>query len=88
MGIVDARIASEANIEEARRAAVVGGLCIQDDENQRPSMDKVVNMLEGKMKTPLPQIPRSLQVLVDQVTDEDNDTFAQHPYISSGSASA
>ncbi|GLJ21871.1 hypothetical protein SUGI_0409030 [Cryptomeria japonica] len=88
MGIVDARIASEANIEEVRRAAVVGGLCIQDDENQRPSMDKVVNLLEGKMETPLPQIPRSLQVLVDQVTDEDNDTFAQHPSISTGSASA
>ncbi|XP_057836445.1 G-type lectin S-receptor-like serine/threonine-protein kinase At2g19130 [Cryptomeria japonica] len=85
-GIVDARIASEANIEEVRRAAVVGGLCIQDDENQRPSMGKVVKILEGKMEAPAPQILRSLQVLVDQVEDDNSDTFVQHPYISRGSA--
>ncbi|GLJ51343.1 hypothetical protein SUGI_1091700 [Cryptomeria japonica] len=42
--IVDARIASETHIEEVRRVALVGGLCIQDDENMRPSMSEVVKI--------------------------------------------
>ncbi|XP_059068825.1 G-type lectin S-receptor-like serine/threonine-protein kinase At2g19130 [Cryptomeria japonica] len=65
-------IASEANIEELRRAAVVAALCIQDDEDRRPSKGEVVRILEGTMEAPAPEISRSLQVLVDQV--EDNDT--------------
>ncbi|GLJ51341.1 hypothetical protein SUGI_1091680 [Cryptomeria japonica] len=72
--IVDARIASEANIEEVRRAAVVGGLCIQDDENLRPSMGEVVKILEGKMEAPSPQIPMPLQVLLDQVDNSNGDS--------------
>ncbi|GLJ52015.1 hypothetical protein SUGI_1105720 [Cryptomeria japonica] len=71
IGVVDVRIASEANIEEVRRAAVVAGLCIQDDENRRPSMGEVVRILEGTMEAPVPEIPRSLQVLVDQVEDDE-----------------
>ncbi|XP_057812929.2 G-type lectin S-receptor-like serine/threonine-protein kinase At2g19130 [Cryptomeria japonica] len=72
IGIVDARIASEASIEEVRRAALVAGLCIQDHETERPSMSEVVKILEGTMEVPVPQIPKFLQVLLDQV--EDNDT--------------
>ncbi|GLJ51058.1 hypothetical protein SUGI_1086950 [Cryptomeria japonica] len=62
-GIVYARIASEANIEEVRRAVVVGGLCIQEDENRRPRMGEVVKILEGTMELPVEQIRRSLEVL-------------------------
>ncbi|GLJ51260.1 hypothetical protein SUGI_1090370 [Cryptomeria japonica] len=82
IGIVDARIASEANIEEVRRAAVVAVLCIQDDETERPSMSEVVKILEGTMEAPVPQIPRFLQVLLDQV--EDIDSCCKHHTISSG----
>ncbi|XP_059068827.1 G-type lectin S-receptor-like serine/threonine-protein kinase At2g19130 [Cryptomeria japonica] len=71
IGVVDVRIASEANIEELRRAAVVATLCIQDDEDRRPSMGEVVRILEGTIEAPAPEIPRSLQVLVDQVEDRD-----------------
>ncbi|GLJ51263.1 hypothetical protein SUGI_1090400 [Cryptomeria japonica] len=88
IGPVDARIASEADIEEVRRAAMVAGLCIQDDENERPSMSEVVKILEGTMEAPVPQIPRSLQVLLDQIVDEDNGSFGQHPSILSCSISA
>ncbi|GLJ51059.1 hypothetical protein SUGI_1086970 [Cryptomeria japonica] len=63
IGVVDARIASGANIEEVRRAAVVGVLCIQEDEDRRPSMGEVVKILEGTMEVPVEQIPRSLEVL-------------------------
>ncbi|GLJ51234.1 hypothetical protein SUGI_1089970 [Cryptomeria japonica] len=88
IGVVDARIASEANIEEVRRAAMVGGLCIQDDENLRPSMGEVVKILEGTMEAPAPQIPRSLQVLVDQLDDYESHTFDRQPWTSSGSIPA
>ncbi|GLJ51267.1 hypothetical protein SUGI_1090480 [Cryptomeria japonica] len=78
IGVVDARIASEANIEEVRRAALVGGLCIQDDEDRRPSMGEVVKILEGTIEAPAPHIPRSLHVLVEQVDDDDDrHTFAK-----------
>ncbi|GLJ32276.1 hypothetical protein SUGI_0649540 [Cryptomeria japonica] len=45
MGIVDERIVDKADIEEVRRAAVVSILCIQKDENGKPSMAQVVRML-------------------------------------------
>ncbi|GLJ51361.1 hypothetical protein SUGI_1092060 [Cryptomeria japonica] len=54
VGVLDVRIASEANIEEVKRAAVVGELCIQDDEDRRPSMGELVKILEGTMKAPVP----------------------------------
>ncbi|GLJ51291.1 hypothetical protein SUGI_1090860 [Cryptomeria japonica] len=83
LGVVDARIASEVNTEEVRRAAVIAGLCIQDDENQRPSMSEVIKILEGTMEASVPQIPRSLQVLAGQV--DDNDSCSQHVSIANGS---
>ncbi|GLJ51257.1 hypothetical protein SUGI_1090340 [Cryptomeria japonica] len=64
LGVVDARIASEADIEEVKRAVVVAGQCIQDDEDERPSMSEVVKILQGTMEAPPPQITRSLQLLV------------------------
>ncbi|GLJ51275.1 hypothetical protein SUGI_1090580 [Cryptomeria japonica] len=71
LGVVDARIASEVIIEEVRRAAVVAGLCIQEEENLRRSMTEVVKILEGTMEASMPQIPRSLHVLVRQVNKEE-----------------
>ncbi|GLJ32679.1 hypothetical protein SUGI_0657490 [Cryptomeria japonica] len=49
-------LVEEADIEEARRTIVVGFLCIEEDENVRPSMRQVVRMLEGKMEPQTPQI--------------------------------
>ncbi|XP_057830553.2 G-type lectin S-receptor-like serine/threonine-protein kinase At2g19130 [Cryptomeria japonica] len=57
---------AEADIEEARRAIVVGLLCIEEDENVRPRMGQVVRMLEGKMELPSPQTP----------SDSDGDAVA------------
>ncbi|GLJ51242.1 hypothetical protein SUGI_1090080 [Cryptomeria japonica] len=45
LGVVDARMASEADIEEMRRAVVVAGQCIQDNEDERPSMSEAVKIL-------------------------------------------
>ncbi|GLJ51249.1 hypothetical protein SUGI_1090150 [Cryptomeria japonica] len=86
--LVDAKIASEADIREVRRAAVVGGLCIQDDEDERPTMSEVVKILEGTMESPVPQTPRSLMVLVGQLDDNDNGSCDKLHTISSGSVPA
>ncbi|GLJ51306.1 hypothetical protein SUGI_1091090 [Cryptomeria japonica] len=82
--VVDSRIASEADMKEVKRSAVVAGLCIQDNENERPSMSEVVKILEGTMEAHVPKIPRSLQVLVSEVDDDDSDAFARTPPISTG----
>ncbi|GLJ51357.1 hypothetical protein SUGI_1092010 [Cryptomeria japonica] len=82
--VVDARIAREVNIEEVRRAAVVGELCIQDNEDMRPSMGEVLKILEGTMEAPAPPISRSPKVLIDQVEDDDSDISPQRPCIPSG----
>ncbi|GLJ32896.1 hypothetical protein SUGI_0662510 [Cryptomeria japonica] len=51
VGIVDERIAHIVDIEEVRRTFVVGRLCIKEDENDRPSMSQVLQMLEGTMRS-------------------------------------
>ncbi|GLJ15661.1 hypothetical protein SUGI_0257610 [Cryptomeria japonica] len=42
-------ITEVVDMEEVRRACVVALLCIKKDEEVRPSMRQVVQMLEGKM---------------------------------------
>eukprot|EP00253_Pinus_taeda_P036341 PITA_36341 len=53
---------SESNAEQVRRATTVGGWCIQDEEDVRPSMSQVLQILEGITDVPpLPPLPLSLQ---------------------------
>ncbi|GLJ33025.1 hypothetical protein SUGI_0664880 [Cryptomeria japonica] len=67
--IVDERIANKADIEEVRRAVVVSFLCIQMDENERPTMVQIVRILEGKSEGDVEQYERSLQALVNDHCD-------------------
>ncbi|GLJ52694.1 hypothetical protein SUGI_1121730 [Cryptomeria japonica] len=50
----------EEDIEEVRRASIVGLLCIEEDEYMRPNMEQVVRMLEGKLEPRTLQIQKSL----------------------------
>ncbi|XP_059063550.1 G-type lectin S-receptor-like serine/threonine-protein kinase At2g19130 [Cryptomeria japonica] len=70
IGIVDERIANEADVEEVRRAAMVSILCIQKDESERPSMAQVVRILEGKSEGEVEPYERSLQALVNDHSAE------------------
>ncbi|GLJ15644.1 hypothetical protein SUGI_0257370 [Cryptomeria japonica] len=56
MNIVEEGVAEEANMEEVRSLCVVALLCIQEDEEVRPSMMQVVQMLEGKVEPQTPQV--------------------------------
>ncbi|GLJ32916.1 hypothetical protein SUGI_0663050 [Cryptomeria japonica] len=49
----------ERDLEEVRRASIVGLSCIEQDEEVRPNMGQVVLMLEGKMHPQIQQIRSS-----------------------------
>ncbi|EAY76643.1 hypothetical protein OsI_04598 [Oryza sativa Indica Group] len=64
--VVDGRLGGDADMGEAERACRVAFWCIQDDENARPAMATVVQVLEGLVEIGVPPIPRSLQLLADE----------------------
>ncbi|XP_057851573.2 G-type lectin S-receptor-like serine/threonine-protein kinase At2g19130 [Cryptomeria japonica] len=57
INVVEKDVVEAADMEEVRRACVIVLLCIQEDDEVRPSMRQVVQMLEGKMEPQPPQIP-------------------------------
>ncbi|GLJ27710.1 hypothetical protein SUGI_0543880 [Cryptomeria japonica] len=59
INIVDESVAAEADVEEVRRASVVGFLCIEREEERRPSMEQVLRILEGTMEPQTSQMPSS-----------------------------
>ncbi|PIM98087.1 Serine/threonine protein kinase [Handroanthus impetiginosus] len=64
LGLLDPALDRSADVEEVSKICKVACWCIQDDENIRPSMGQVVQILEGLMDVSTPPIPRSLQVFV------------------------
>ncbi|KAK1568696.1 hypothetical protein Q3G72_027656 [Acer saccharum] len=65
LSLLDHRLESNADVEELSRMLKVACWCIQDDENHRPSMGQVVQMLEGIVDVTQPPVPRSLRIFVD-----------------------
>lgn len=65
MLLLDPRLQGNANMEELQRLAYCAIWCIQDNEDSRPSMGKVVQILEGGMPVSPPPIPTSLQALIE-----------------------
>ncbi|XP_058071230.1 G-type lectin S-receptor-like serine/threonine-protein kinase At2g19130 [Magnolia sinica] len=63
--LLDYRLEGNANMEELSRACRVAGWCIQDNENDRPSMGQIVQILEGVLEVNVPPVPRSLQILME-----------------------
>ncbi|GLJ27723.1 hypothetical protein SUGI_0544080 [Cryptomeria japonica] len=74
INIVEEGIAEEADIEEVRRPGIVGLLCIEREEEMRPSMEQVVRMLEGTMEPQTPQVTTSaVKDKQADRSDTDND---------------
>jgi serine/threonine protein kinase len=63
--LLDGRLEGNANVKELDVACRVACWCIQDEENDRPSMGQVVRMLEGVVSTEIPPIPSSFQNLME-----------------------
>ncbi|XP_068642647.1 G-type lectin S-receptor-like serine/threonine-protein kinase At2g19130 [Aristolochia californica] len=66
-GLLDTRLEGKAEAEELIRLSRVACWCIQDDENCRPSMGQVVQILEGVIEVNIPPIPRSLRIFAADI---------------------
>lgn len=64
--LFDSEIMQDANLHEVGRACKVACWCIQDDENTRPAMGEIVQILEGLLDIDLPPVPSYLQVLAER----------------------
>jgi hypothetical protein len=64
--LFDSEIMRDANLQEVERACKIACWCIQDDENTRPTMGEIVQILEGLLDINLPPVPCYLQVLTDR----------------------
>ncbi|TVU22938.1 hypothetical protein EJB05_32659, partial [Eragrostis curvula] len=63
--LLDDRLEGNADVKELDVACRVACWCIQDAEDDRPSMGQVVRMLEGVVKIDIPPIPSSFQNLLE-----------------------
>ncbi|XP_076931932.1 LOW QUALITY PROTEIN: G-type lectin S-receptor-like serine/threonine-protein kinase At2g19130 [Bidens hawaiensis] len=67
--LLDPRLNGEASLEELTKLCKVACWCIQDDEENRPAMSQVEQILDGVLEVNMPPKPRSLQLFVDNVDD-------------------
>ncbi|KAK7343803.1 hypothetical protein VNO77_12840 [Canavalia gladiata] len=59
MGVIDRRLISqEINLEQVKRVLLACFWCIQEQPSQRPTMGKVVQMLEGVTDIQRPPVPK------------------------------
>ncbi|KAF8043219.1 hypothetical protein BT93_A1535 [Corymbia citriodora subsp. variegata] len=65
LDLLDPNLEANADTEELTRICRVACWCVQDEETRRPSMGQVVQILEGVLDVNLPQIPRALQLFLD-----------------------
>ncbi|KAI4380435.1 hypothetical protein MLD38_006628 [Melastoma candidum] len=73
MEVVDTRLLDNGEIDEreVRRAVFVALWCIQEKARLRPSMARVVEMLQGRV--PVEEPPQTQMIIVDLLSvDEDN----------------
>ncbi|CAO2828791.1 unnamed protein product [Amaranthus hypochondriacus] len=65
LSIIDPQLDGVAEKEEVVRICKLACWCIQDNENQRPSMGQAVQVLERFLDIEIPPIPQPLQVFAD-----------------------
>ncbi|KAF7805944.1 G-type lectin S-receptor-like serine/threonine-protein kinase [Senna tora] len=61
--LIDPKLEGDFNVEELTRACKVACWCIQDHENDRPTMPQVVQILEGLVHVGVPPIPQFFRSL-------------------------
>ncbi|XP_052165357.1 G-type lectin S-receptor-like serine/threonine-protein kinase At2g19130 [Oryza glaberrima] len=64
--LLGSELSADANLEEVERACKVACWCIQDDENTRPTMGEIVQILEGLVDVSFPPVPWYLHVLAQR----------------------
>ncbi|KAJ0434073.1 putative protein kinase RLK-Pelle-SD-2b family [Helianthus annuus] len=67
--LLDPRLDGEASVEELTKLSKVACWCIQDDEENRPAMSQVEQILDGVLDVNMPPKPRALQLFVENNDD-------------------
>ncbi|KAK1372644.1 Receptor-like serine/threonine-protein kinase [Heracleum sosnowskyi] len=75
--ILDPNLNGVADVEEVTNICRVACWCIQDDEQVRPTMSQIVQILEGVLDVDIPPDPRGLQVFIDN--EDDIVFFTERP---------
>ncbi|KAL2474223.1 G-type lectin S-receptor-like serine/threonine-protein kinase [Forsythia ovata] len=65
LGLLDPALNGNADAEEVSKICKVACWCIQDEENIRPTMGHVIQILERVVDVNLPPIPRTLKLFVE-----------------------
>ncbi|KAI3728800.1 hypothetical protein L6452_17443 [Arctium lappa] len=65
LSLLDSRLNREADVEEVSKIFKVAFWCIQDEEESRPSISMVEQILEGVLDVNMPPIPRSIKLYAD-----------------------
>uniref|UniRef100_A0A803LY68 Receptor-like serine/threonine-protein kinase n=1 Tax=Chenopodium quinoa TaxID=63459 RepID=A0A803LY68_CHEQI len=65
ISLLDSELKENVDLEELIRACRVAGWCIQENEEDRLSMNNVVRILEGVMEVVNPPIPRFLHYVAE-----------------------
>ncbi|KAK3119207.1 hypothetical protein QOZ80_9BG0715840 [Eleusine coracana subsp. coracana] len=61
--LVDPRLNGNVNLEEVDRLLKIACWCIQDNEFDRPTMNEVVQFLEGTLEPDMPPMPKLLHAI-------------------------
>ncbi|XWS28013.1 hypothetical protein CRYUN_Cryun25bG0029500 [Craigia yunnanensis] len=69
LSLLDSKLQGNANAKEVIRASRVACWCIQDAEQNRPSMGHVVQILEGVQEINMPPIPWFIQTITNNSRD-------------------
>lgn len=71
-GVVDERIKDEVDMEQLERAMKVAYWCVQVQPSLRPSMSKVIQILDGSMQdTQIPPMPKSFGDYMTNVNNQE-----------------
>ncbi|KAK1642534.1 hypothetical protein QYE76_060339 [Lolium multiflorum] len=87
-GIIDRRLAGDADMAQVERALQVSFWCIQEQPSQRPTMGKVVQMLEGVMELERPPPPKSSDSFLTATTATSGVSSSMASTFASSSAPA
>ncbi|KAM0059046.1 putative non-specific serine/threonine protein kinase [Helianthus debilis subsp. tardiflorus] len=65
LSLLDVRLNREASVEQITKICKVACWCIQDEEDSRPSMSLVEQILEGVSDVNMPPVPQMVKLYLD-----------------------
>ncbi|KAF5754513.1 putative protein kinase RLK-Pelle-SD-2b family [Helianthus annuus] len=65
LSLLDNRLNREASVEQVTKICKVAFWCIQDEEDSRPSMSLVEQILEGVSDVNMPPVPQTVKLFLD-----------------------